>query len=147
MVKTYCRCPTSWQTALASCSAMRIERFWWQWDRGSGGGRRNETYDERTVELQVGDRLLLYSDGFEQAFPVVCGTADDLRKPTRCYREEFQELAALPSPQDMIERICRRLDVQSGSLHQIDDLTLLCLQAGPLVTNDALVYSGAAAAA
>lgn len=107
----------------------------------------DETYDERTVELQVGDRLLLYSDGFEQAFPAVCATADDLRKPTRRYRDEFQELAAMASPQDMIERICRRLDVQSGSLHQIDDLTLLCLLAGPIVTNDALVYSGAAAAA
>ena len=31
----------------------------------------------------------------------------------------------------MIESIARRLDAQAGSLHQIDDLTLLCMHAGP----------------
>ncbi len=107
----------------------------------------DEIYDERVVTLDVGDRLLLYSDGFEQAFPVVCDSEDDLRRPTRRYRDEFQELAAMASPQEMIDRICRRLDVQSGSLHQIDDLTLVCMHAGPLVTSDSLAFSGAAAAA
>jgi hypothetical protein len=31
----------------------------------------------------------------------------------------------------MVETIARRLDTQAGSLHQIDDLTLVCMHAGP----------------
>jgi hypothetical protein len=32
----------------------------------------------------------------------------------------------------MVQAINRRLDDQRGSLHQIDDLTLVCMQANPL---------------
>ncbi len=95
----------------------------------------DETYDQVEVELIQGDRLMLYTDGFEQAFPNDPAEGDGegrLRKPTRRYREEFLKLGLVGTPGDMIEAICRRLDQQSGSLHQIDDLTLLCLHAGPL---------------
>ncbi len=90
----------------------------------------DEVYDQVEVELEPGDRLLLYTDGFEQAFPK---DGERHRLPTSKYREEFLRLDTAESPQAVIETICRRLDVQSGSLHQIDDLTLVCMHAGPEV--------------
>jgi sigma-B regulation protein RsbU (phosphoserine phosphatase) len=91
----------------------------------------DETYDQVDVNLAVDDHLLLYSDGFEQAFPQdKKGAMSHL--PTTRYRQEFEELCAVSSPKEMIETIELRLDAQAGSLHQIDDLTLLCMHAGPL---------------
>ena len=87
------------------------------------------------TELVVGDRLLLYSDGFEQAFPSTKSEdAYQRRLPTTRYREEFERLAKLPTPNDVIEALGRRVDDQVGSLHQIDDLTLICVHAGPLLS-------------
>ena len=87
----------------------------------------DEVYDQVEVQLKPGDRLLLYTDGFEQAFP---SDGERRRLPTSRYREEVMQLSSAKSPEDMIDTIRRRLDVQSGSLHQIDDLTLICVQAG-----------------
>ena len=97
----------------------------------------DEKYDQVEIDLSVGDRLLLYTDGFEQAFPQD-GQETGYRLPTTRYREEFQKLCTHENPHEMIETICRRLDAQSGSLHPVDDLTLLCLHAGPLVQPDRL---------
>ena len=36
----------------------------------------------------------------------------------------------------MIETIERQLDIQQGSLHQVDDLTLISLHAGALVPTE-----------
>ena len=101
----------------------------------TGGGLlgvfEDETYDQVEMDLAAGDHLMLYTDGFEQAFPQdERGTPRG--RPTTRYRQEFLELCAESSPQDMVESIARRLDAQAGSLHQIDDLTLLCMHAGPL---------------
>ena len=90
----------------------------------------DEVYEQTEVQLALGDRLLFYTDGFEQAFH------DDGRKDeNRCranshYRSEFRKLGEVDDPQEMIDTICRRLDMQQGSLHQADDLTLLCVQTG-----------------
>jgi sigma-B regulation protein RsbU (phosphoserine phosphatase) len=101
----------------------------------TGGGLlgvfEDETYDQVEVDLSLGDHLLLYTDGFEQAFPQE-GRESARGRPTTRYRQEFRELCTDASPQDMIESIAGRLDAQAGSLHQIDDLTLLCMHAGPL---------------
>jgi sigma-B regulation protein RsbU (phosphoserine phosphatase) len=107
----------------------------------TGGGLlgvfEDENYDQVEVDLSVHDRLLLYTDGFEQAFPQdEPGTPS--HRPTTRYRQEFQKLCAESSPTDMIETINRRLDAQAGSLHQIDDLTLLCMHAGPLAEQEQL---------
>ncbi|UCD74021.1 MAG: serine/threonine-protein phosphatase [Phycisphaerales bacterium] len=94
----------------------------------------DERYDQIESELVVGDRLLLYSDGFEQAFPST--EADDTyqcRLPTTRYRREFEQLTKLPTPQDVIDALAHRVDDQIGSLHQVDDLTLICVHAGPLI--------------
>lgn len=93
----------------------------------------DERYDQIESELVVGDRLLLYSDGFEQAFPEK--SAEDSyerRLPTNRYRDEFDRLAKLASPQEIIESLGHRIDDQIGSLHQVDDLTLICAIAGQL---------------
>jgi serine phosphatase RsbU (regulator of sigma subunit) len=90
----------------------------------------DETYSQIEVELNVDDTLLLYSDGFEQAFPAEESTTLHGRKtPTLRYRDEFLRLAALRVPELMIQHIGRRLDDQCGSLHQLDDLTLICMRA------------------
>ncbi|MHC4080116.1 MAG: PP2C family protein-serine/threonine phosphatase [Planctomycetota bacterium] len=105
----------------------------------TGGGLlgvfEDETYDQVETDLATGDHLLLYTDGFEQAFPQEGREANRCRPTTR-YRREFEELCAEASPQDMIQSIAHRLDAQAGSLHQIDDLTLLCMHAGPLAKSE-----------
>ena len=91
----------------------------------------NDNYEQIHVQLSHGDRLLLYTDGFEQAFPDQNAAGERLPGATDRYREEFGKLGETEDPQGLIEAVCRRLDVQHGSLHQADDLTLLCLQVGP----------------
>lgn len=85
-----------------------------------------EEFEEVTFTLGRGDSLLLYSDGFENAFP----SAERTRIPTKKYLHEFEELAECATPEAMIERIGRRVDEQPGSLHQQDDLTFICAFAG-----------------
>jgi sigma-B regulation protein RsbU (phosphoserine phosphatase) len=96
----------------------------------------DENYDQIEIELDVNDRLLFYTDGFEQAFPAPQSDAHGRRMPTTRYRGEFEQLATLPTPADMIDVINHRIDDQCGSLHQIDDLTLVCVHAGPLVIGE-----------
>jgi hypothetical protein len=76
--------------------------------------------------------VLFYSDGFEIAFPTATADQYEQRLPTSRYIDEFAGMAAQGSPAKMIEYLQERIDAQRGSLHQVDDLTLLCLRAGPL---------------
>ncbi len=89
----------------------------------------NETYDQVQVELRPDDRLLMYTDGVEQAF-VGEGDGRLAGGAKARYREEFLSLSTFEDPQNMIDTIRRRLDAQSGSLHRVDDVTVLCLHAG-----------------
>jgi sigma-B regulation protein RsbU (phosphoserine phosphatase) len=97
---------------------------------------KDETYDQIDLELSIGDRMLMYSDGFEQAFPKINATSYERRLPTMRYRDEFATLAEHHGPAELVERLSVLLNDQQGSLHQIDDLTLICMQAGPLVPDD-----------
>jgi serine phosphatase RsbU (regulator of sigma subunit) len=92
----------------------------------------DESYEQIDVELAVNDRFLLHSDGFEQAFPSPKADSYERRLPTARYRQEFHRLIEQSTPKEMIGAIGRRLDDQRGSLHQVDDLTLICMRAGPL---------------
>ena len=94
----------------------------------------NETYDQIEVDLEIDDMLLMHSDGFEQAFPQSAADNYERRLPTSRYRTEFSELAVDATPDELIQGLRRRLDDQHGSLHQIDDLTLICMKAGPVGT-------------
>ena len=87
----------------------------------------DEQYEQATVQLQPGDRLLLYSDGFECAFP------DDHLNPNgkrrvanENYAREFLDLGN-GDPGEAIRRMEDNLDSQAGSLNQKDDLTIVCL--------------------
>lgn len=92
----------------------------------------DETYDQIELELELDDRVIFFSDGFEQAFPD--DSADEYARqlPTLQYRDEFEELARKTEPEQMIDYLRQRLDMQRGSLHQIDDLTMVCMLAGSL---------------
>jgi serine phosphatase RsbU (regulator of sigma subunit) len=92
----------------------------------------DEEFKQVEFDLELGDRLLLFSDGFEQAFPGPAEANDDRRLPTTRYRAEFEKLLRAPDVTSMIDAISGELDQQRGSLHQIDDLTLICVHAGPL---------------
>ena len=87
----------------------------------------DEVYDETTVQLKPGDRLLIYSDGFECAFPDE--ETNDNGKPkvaNENYAKEFIDLGN-GDPAAAFQRLEDKLDEQAGSLNQKDDLTVLCL--------------------
>jgi sigma-B regulation protein RsbU (phosphoserine phosphatase) len=113
----------------------------------TGGGLigvfQDEEYDQQELTLAVDDRLLIYSDGFEQAFPDPQADIYRRRLPTTRFREEFEALRQRSGPTRMIEELARRLDDQRGSLHQADDLTLLCIHAGPVAASTAATTAAA----
>lgn len=91
----------------------------------------NQQFEQVHTQLDRGDRLLLYSDGFEWAFPAPCNsparTGDKgQRRASMRYTEEFDNLRHGPLD-EALARLEQKLDTQAGSLNQRDDLTLLCM--------------------
>ena len=87
----------------------------------------DEVYEQQTVQLEPGDRLLLYSDGFECAFPDDEFASNGKRRvANENYAQEFLDLGN-GDPGEAIRRLEANLDGQAGSLNQKDDLTVLCL--------------------
>ena len=86
----------------------------------------DETFVEKVITLSHGDKLLFYTDGFEQAFPELGQDPSAPRLPNRRYLDFFNEFASVESSSDFIDSINRRLDEESEDFPQIDDLTLLC---------------------
>lgn len=93
----------------------------------------DEVYEPLQLQLEPGDRLLFFSDGFETAFPEPSGTPTNKVKapPHRRrqlannhYLDEFRDLAHGSVP-EAIQRLAEKLDLQAGSLNQNDDLTML----------------------
>lgn len=85
-------------------------------------------FTQATVTLEPDEALVMYSDGFETAFPNPAADLYARRLPTTNYIERFAEIAEVWR-EDGLALAARRLaevvDVQSGSLHQTDDLTAL----------------------
>ena len=81
-----------------------------------------EIFEEQTFDLDDGDRLLLYSDGFEVAFP---GHGSKGRLANEHFTTEFEGLRDGTGP-EALDFLQGRLDLQSGSLNQRDDLTVVC---------------------
>ena len=81
----------------------------------------DEVFSEAVVSLQPHDRLLMYSDGFEVAFPNSEGKG---RLANEHYAQEFESMRGL-SPDDALAFLQGRLDLQAGSLNQRDDLTVV----------------------
>ena len=80
-----------------------------------------ETYRPSTVQLQTGDRLLVYSDGVEVAFN------EDLASQRGQWREELYRRRNLPS-EGLIIDFSDQLDREVGSLQAKDDLTLMIVE-------------------
>lgn len=102
--------------------------------RGDGGTRwlepdgamlgifPEETFEDQTVDLEDGDRFLLYSDGFEVAFP---GRDEKGKLANEYYTQEFEGLRD-GTGREALDFLQGRLDQQTGSLNQRDDLTVIC---------------------
>ena len=82
-----------------------------------------DDFEQRVVTFGPGDRLLLYSDGFEMAYP---DRAHDKSAASERYLEAFEVLRQ-GDPADAVQRFLTHLDTQTGSLNQPDDLTLMCV--------------------
>ena len=71
--------------------------------------------------------MLLYSDGFECAFPDDERDKNGKRRvANENYAREFLDLGN-GDPAEAVARLEANLDGQAGSLNQKDDLTVLCL--------------------
>ena len=75
------------------------------------------TFESTTIQLSPADRLLLYTDGFELAFD---------ESKNLAYTDRLKETAN-GTLDEAIERLRSKLDRQSGSLHQNDDITALLM--------------------
>ncbi|MCX5661160.1 MAG: PP2C family protein-serine/threonine phosphatase [Planctomycetota bacterium] len=96
-------------------------------DGGMLGVFPEEVYELTKTKLKRGDRLLLYSDGFEMAFPEGTGQAEgQVGLANEKYTEEFRALAH-GTLDEALSKLVDRLDVQTGSLNQQDDMTVVCL--------------------
>jgi sigma-B regulation protein RsbU (phosphoserine phosphatase) len=87
-----------------------------------------EQYEEVAVQLEPGDRLLMHSDGLEQAFPGDPSGDRHARIPTKRYLDEFAAVRDAPDAAALVERVGRRIDMQFGSVRQADDVTLLVVE-------------------
>lgn len=81
-----------------------------------------------TTHLEMDQTLLLYTDGFEQAFVAEADAAARRRRPSELYRDFFLRFFAnrrTGSLPEAIEALAVEMDQQHGSLHPLDDITLL----------------------
>ena len=78
------------------------------------------------TQLQIGDKMLFFTDGVELAFQ-----ADESKQlDTAAYCRVFESLAHLPV-REMVSEIDSRLDTETGSLNPRDDLTVVGLEILP----------------
>lgn len=96
-------------------------------DGGLLGVFDEETYEQVEVQLQQGDRLLIFSDGFELAFPSdEVSASGKARFDSTRYFQEFEDLRN-GSLDEALTRLENKIDAQAGSLNQRDDLTVMCM--------------------
>ncbi len=99
----------------------------------------DEVFEEATVQLNPGDRVLLYSDGFEVAFDTEEDKANEggrKKLANEQYAEEFEDLRH-GNAEAALDRLAQRLNMQSGSLNQRDDLTVVCMTVSEPATSTA----------
>ena len=80
--------------------------------------------------LGANEMLVLYSDGFETAFPDARAPAYQRRLPTHGYLRRFGDLARdwqAGGLDGAMAGFTAALDCQQGSLHQLDDLTAVVI--------------------
>lgn len=83
-------------------------------------------FGQTTVRLDPGDLMVLFSDGFEVAFPKAGSEGDDFKRPTLTYLDKLAHAGEGGLPlSEAVAELERELDNASGSLHQPDDITAL----------------------
>lgn len=96
-----------------------------------------DTYDQSEITLTPEQSLVIYSDGFETAFPSPGADEYGRKLPTAHYLDHFVNMCKRWRTTDLasaFRHLGHELDEQAGSLHQIDDLTVVML--APCVTRD-----------
>lgn len=97
--------------------------------RGAGGVmlgvRQGVIYQSHTVELQRGDRLILYTDGVTEAFNQSNEPYGEQRLVAEIKTHGNEAAAAL------VESICRSVTIFVGAAAQSDDITLAVLVWSP----------------
>ncbi len=88
-------------------------------------------FDSKRVQLGARDSIVVFSDGFENAFPSTAEDAYSLRLPTQDYLGALaafgRDCGESGAFGDAKRRFEAALDGQLGSLHQPDDLTALVI--------------------
>lgn len=83
-------------------------------------------FGQTTLRLDPGDLMVLFSDGFEVAFPKAGSEGDDFKRPTLTYLDKLAHAGqAGCTLTDAVAELERELDNAAGSLHQPDDITAL----------------------
>ncbi len=93
-----------------------------------------------------GDMLVVFSDGFETAFPDPNQTGRDVRLPTLTYLDKLHAASSGErSLNEAVRVLEQELDAQAGSLHQADDVTALFVGPSRVATESAPVATSQAA--
>ncbi len=93
-----------------------------------------DTFDDVTFTLGEEQTLVMYSDGFETAFPSGSEATFDHKLVTRAYVERFEQLARTRESEGLeaaMDAMRNDLNGASGSLHQVDDITAIVLGPKP----------------
>lgn len=90
-------------------------------DGGLLGLFETDDFEQIEFTMSQGDRLLVYSDGFEVAFP----DPNSENIANEDYLNHFQLLRE-GTPENGLEKLTMLMEQQAGSLNQRDDLTLIC---------------------
>ncbi|MBN2843670.1 MAG: serine/threonine-protein phosphatase [Sedimentisphaerales bacterium] len=80
-------------------------------------------YVNQEFSMEIGDKLLVYSDGVEAAFETQKVSLDS---PPR-FREQFAGLNQLPVD-DLVRKLLYLIDDETGSLHPRDDVTVVGIE-------------------
>ena len=83
----------------------------------------DEEFPLKSTYLQPGEKVLLFSDGLELAFPEQPGQEVEAYR----YEEEFESLATLTAD-ELVTEFARRLDQEEGSLNPRDDVTMVVME-------------------
>ncbi len=98
-------------------------------DGGLLGVFPDAAFSEISFTLRAGERLVLFTDGFETAFPDQSSARRQRRLPTDRYLDCLARICGSHATvEESIAQLGVLVDDQSGSLHQIDDLTAIIIQ-------------------
>jgi len=84
-------------------------------------------FGEEVFTLRPGETLLLYSDGFEVAFPCASDTSPSNEKYLQHFQRFGEQVASCDAMGAAFITLEASLDAQQGSLHQNDDITAIAL--------------------